>query len=67
VFPVRYELSLHILFRKIPVFKGLTPGERARCTHWVGGGVDPRAGLDDVEKRKFFTLPGLELRPHCRS
>jgi hypothetical protein len=25
--------------------------------------VDPRAGLDDVEKRKFLTLPGLELRP----
>jgi hypothetical protein len=24
---------------------------------WVG----PRAGLDDVEKRKFLTLPGLEL------
>jgi hypothetical protein len=24
--------------------------------------VDPRAGLDDVEKRKFLTLPGLELR-----
>jgi hypothetical protein len=24
--------------------------------------VDPRAGLDEVEKRKFFTLPGLELR-----
>jgi hypothetical protein len=23
--------------------------------------VDPRAGLDDVEKRKFFILPGLEL------
>jgi hypothetical protein len=23
--------------------------------------VDPRAGLDDVEKRKFLTLPGLEL------
>jgi hypothetical protein len=31
--------------------------------HWVGGGVDPRAGLDDVEKRKFLTLPELELRP----
>jgi hypothetical protein len=27
--------------------------------------VDPRAGLDDVEKRKFLTLPGLELRPLC--
>jgi hypothetical protein len=25
--------------------------------------VGPRAGLDDVEKRKFFTLPELELRP----
>jgi hypothetical protein len=24
--------------------------------------VDPRAGLDDVEKRKFLTLLGLELR-----
>jgi hypothetical protein len=24
--------------------------------------VDPRAGLDDVEKRKFLTLPRLELR-----
>jgi hypothetical protein len=22
----------------------------------------PRAGLDDLEKRKFLTLPGLELR-----
>jgi hypothetical protein len=22
-----------------------------------------RAGLDDVEKRKFLTLPGLKLRP----
>jgi hypothetical protein len=25
--------------------------------------VGPRAGLDDVEKRKFLTLPRLELRP----
>jgi hypothetical protein len=25
--------------------------------------VDPRTGLDDVEKRKFFILPGLELNP----
>jgi hypothetical protein len=25
--------------------------------------VDPRAGLDDVEKKKFLTQPGLELRP----
>jgi hypothetical protein len=25
--------------------------------------VDPRVGLDDVEKRKFLSLPGLKLRP----
>jgi hypothetical protein len=25
--------------------------------------VDPRAGLDDVERIKFLTLPGLELDP----
>jgi hypothetical protein len=28
--------------------------------------VDPRAGVDDVEKRKFLTPPGLELRPLFR-
>jgi hypothetical protein len=28
--------------------------------------VDPRASLDDMEKRKFLTLPGLELRPLSR-
>jgi hypothetical protein len=37
-----------------------TPGERAPCTHWIGGWVGPRADLDDVEKRKFLTPPGLE-------
>jgi hypothetical protein len=25
--------------------------------------VNPRAGLDDMENRKFLNLPGLELRP----
>jgi hypothetical protein len=30
------------------------PPERARGTHWVGGLVGPRAGLDDVEKGKFL-------------
>jgi hypothetical protein len=39
-----------------------TPGERAPGTHWRGGWMDLRAGLDDLEKRKFLTLPGLELR-----
>jgi hypothetical protein len=35
-----------------------TPG-----THWIGGWVDARTGLDDVEKRKCLTLPRLELEP----
>jgi hypothetical protein len=39
-----------------------TPGERTPGTHWIGGWVGPRAGLDTVEKRKLLTLPGLELR-----
>jgi hypothetical protein len=39
-----------------------TTWERALGTHCIGILVDPRAGLDDVEKRKFLTLPGLELR-----
>jgi hypothetical protein len=38
------------------------PCETAPSTHWIGGSVDLRAGLDDVEKRKFFTLLGLELQ-----
>jgi hypothetical protein len=39
-----------------------TPGERASGAHWVGGWVDLRADLDDVEKKKFLTLQGLESR-----
>jgi hypothetical protein len=38
-----------------------TPRERAAVTHGIGGWVDPRAGLDDIEKRKFLTLLGLEF------
>jgi hypothetical protein len=41
----------------------LLPGERAPGTHSIGDWVGSRAGLDDVEKRRFLTLPGLELRP----
>jgi hypothetical protein len=44
-----------------------TPGERASGTHWIGGWVGPRDSLDDVEKRKLLTLPGLELRTLRRS
>jgi hypothetical protein len=39
-----------------------TTGERTPDTHWIGDWVDLRAGLDNL-KKKFLTLPGLELRP----
>jgi hypothetical protein len=39
------------------------PGERALGTHWIEGWVGSRAGLEDMERRKCLTLPGLELHP----
>jgi hypothetical protein len=39
-----------------------TPGERAPGTHWIRGWVYPRAGLDEVEKRKFSTLQRIKLQ-----
>jgi hypothetical protein len=34
-----------------------TFGERAPGTHWIGGWVGLRTGLDDVEKKEFLPLP----------
>jgi hypothetical protein len=39
-----------------------TPGDKTPGTHWIGYWVGPRVGLDDVEKRQFLTLTGLEHR-----
>jgi hypothetical protein len=39
------------------------PGRFTLGTHWIGDWVSPRASPDDMEKRKFLILPGLELRP----
>jgi hypothetical protein len=39
------------------------PRERIPGIHWIGGWVGPRISLDDTEKGKFLTLPGLEVRP----
>jgi hypothetical protein len=37
--------------------------KQSHVTHLIEGWVDPRIGLDDVERRKILLLPGLELRP----
>jgi hypothetical protein len=39
------------------------PGRFTHRSHWIADWVGPKAGMDDVEKRKFFTLSGLEFRP----
>jgi hypothetical protein len=49
--------------RQLHAPAALPPGKRAPSTHWIGGWVNPRAGLDDMERRTFFTLRELELRP----
>jgi hypothetical protein len=38
-----------------------TSEETATGTLRIGSWVGPRAGLDEVEKRKFLTVPGLVL------
>jgi hypothetical protein len=47
--------------RSAPRTGRFSHGESFSDTHWIGDWVGLTAGLDDVEKRKFFTLPGLEL------
>jgi hypothetical protein len=59
----RHFLDLGTSWRSTSRPCRFTPGERAPGTHWIGGWVDLRAGLDDLETRKFLTLQGLELRP----
>jgi hypothetical protein len=36
-------------------------------TYQIGGWEDPRAGLDNVDKKTFFNLLGLELRSFGRT
>jgi hypothetical protein len=59
------DVQTHIILTSALVkgeWSASCPGrERAPHTHWIGSWVGPRVGLNDVEKRKFLSLPGLEL------
>jgi hypothetical protein len=55
-----------VSFTFLPISPPPLSRERGPGTRWLGGWMDPRTGLDDIEKRKFFTLPELELWPLCR-
>jgi hypothetical protein len=48
-----------VSFTPLPLY----PREKVPSTQLIGELVDPKVGLNDVEKRKFLTLLGLELRP----
>jgi hypothetical protein len=37
--------------------------ERTLSTHWIGGWVDPRAGLEAVDKRKNYLASAGNLIP----
>jgi hypothetical protein len=39
-----------------------TSGEGTHGTHWIGGWVGLRVGLEGVENRKILPLPGTEPR-----
>jgi hypothetical protein len=59
------DVQIHI-FLTSALFEGKLSTSHPRIasgTHCIGGWVVPRAGMDDVEKRKFLTPPGLEFRP----
>jgi hypothetical protein len=36
------------------------PGRFTLVTHWMGGWLGPRAGLDAVEDRKILPLAGIK-------
>jgi hypothetical protein len=53
--PIFMKLGLYIMAPE--------PNSTAPGSHWIGGWVDPRAGLADMEKWKFLTPPGLNSDP----
>jgi hypothetical protein len=50
---------------QVLVSAALPPGVRARDIKWIGGWVDPRAGLDAVTKRKnpIIVPTGAVIQP----
>jgi hypothetical protein len=50
------------LYKIIIICKGFYPRRKSPGTHWIGGWVGPRTGLEFVEKRNILPLPGIQ--PH---
>jgi hypothetical protein len=59
----RYSSTILSLALDGGEWSALPHEERAAGTQSIGGWADPRAGLDDVKKKKLLNLPGLKLQP----
>jgi hypothetical protein len=55
----KHFLDLSTSWRGVISFMPQPLYPRGKIGDWMG----PRTGLDDMEKRNLFPLPGLELRP----
>jgi hypothetical protein len=71
---VGVDVYIHVFLTLAPVWgersasrsSRFTSRKRALVTHWMEDWVGFIAGLDYVEKWKYFILQGLELRPFGR-
>jgi hypothetical protein len=55
-----FEKSIMAYIKIIIICKGFYPRERAPGTHWIGGWVGPRTGLDFVETRNILPTPAVQ-------
>jgi hypothetical protein len=61
---VEVDVQMHIFLTSALVGgegSASRPGRFTPGRHWIEGWVGPTAGLDNVEKIRFLTLPGLKL------
>jgi hypothetical protein len=56
------NVQIHIFLTSAQVGGEWSASRPGHFTHWIGGWV----GLGRRGEKKFFTLPGLELRPLSR-
>jgi hypothetical protein len=64
------DVQIHVFLTSALVggdWSASRPGRFSLGTHWIGGWVGPRTGLDNVERRNILPLPGLELQPVAQS
>jgi hypothetical protein len=63
------DIYIHIFLASVLAgsqWSASRPGLFTPGSHGIGGLVGLRTGLDNVEKRKFLILTGLEHRPFGR-